>query len=421
MNHIKNYAWAEAFNIPEKHFKSWKEKNNGESFLSWALTERVIDRKKYFEWATIFYNIPSVQNIFFEQNLMNYKQWNKTKHLQKWHQMLLPIYLWEDTVFVGCLETPQNHKSWTFKYRLVLTTDLALRMHWKYLKDFKKLINEPKNTSTPSSLNEKLSLPEPNYDRPGSETTKVKKILSKKSYPKEEIILNSKTSSTKLHLVSMDTKTNVDSKEEAPKTTPLSEKTNLINIGIKTNVDSKEVTLKTTPSLEKTNSTKHETETNTDSSVGELTKNACFTIQAKENYTEFFDQLKSNFVASLVLQNKDNDLFPVNWSGRINTNLKTTKKVSNLKGLSIFKVIGKGHAYHGFVVDTKDNRHFFDSIGWPQYPQHITAIPIKNQKNQLDFVFIGIALNNLDRKSIQKIEQKVLDYFSNSIYNKLAA
>ena len=152
--------------MSEKQFNDWKKKDSNKNFLFWALTQKVIDRKKYFKWAVNFYNIPILTNAFFEQNAMNCNQWNKVKHLHKWQREIVPIFAWEDVVFVGCLEPSKDYESWTFKHRLVLVTDLALRMHWKYIKDFKELTQKnDQKTDTNNILHNKSSLPEPDEDR----------------------------------------------------------------------------------------------------------------------------------------------------------------------------------------------------------------------------------------------------------------
>ena len=146
-----------------------------------------------------------------------------------------------------------------------------------------------------------------------------------------------------------------------------------------------------------------------------------FIIKSENDYKELFDQTKASFKGSLILKNKNGRLFPKTWSGHIDTNLDATKQIANLNDFSIFKILGKGHAYHGFVVDTESNKKFFNSAGWPNYPKHVTAIPIKNEEDQLEFVFIGFAIRSLDRQSIQNIERQVLDYFSDCKSKKLAA
>ncbi len=523
MNPIKDYAWTIDLNVSEKNLEDWNQSNNNQSFLLWSLTQKIIDRKKYFDWASNFYNIPIVQNTFFEQNLMNQSQWSKVKNLHRWNEEIAPIYIWEDTVFIACLEKPKNHKSWSFKHRFVLVTDLALRMHWKSIKDFQKSTEKEIPIKAPTSLNNDTSLPEieeerisfspdestdpershqtrestPFYmkgitiDTPSEEddfikkaeysqmsstkktntikstksknfldhiTSIIKNPLLKNESKQKEIILNPKTISEKTDSEIIKVSPKPIQKEAPPKATLSSEKTNpeitktnleitnltpkpiqkeappkvtlsseKINPEItKTNLEitkitpkpiQKEAPPKVTLSSEKTNPEI----TKTNPEITNLTKTN-FTIKYKENHDDFFNQVKSQFIGSLILKSRNNDLLFQNWSGRIEIKPEMeTKTAANLNDFSIFKIVGKGHSYHGFVVDTEVNQKFFNSIGWSQYPKHVTAIPIQDEMNKLKFVFIGISMTNLDKQSVKKIEQQVLDHFNKSNTKKLAA
>ena len=487
MNSIKSYPWAEALNISEKHFSAWKEKNTGKNFLYWALTQKILERKKYFNWATDFYNMPIVENVFFEQNLMSYNQWDKVKNLYKWNAEIAPIFVWGDVIFVGCLKKPEDLKSWTFNHRLVLVTDLALRMHWKHVQDCKN-ITEKQSTqkiNTSHALKNKSSLPEPDEDRfsPSEDATPERNsqtesqpfymkdftidlppeendpthkakyaqmnkaedkedaptktkvfldhitaiiknpLMKKESNQKEEIILNSKVFVEKKVVQTMEVVTNPSVEKKATQTmeaAPSVEKKVVQTMEAAPSmkaapfVEKKVVQfIKPAPSVAKEEKEDEVTLTN-------LT-DTYFSIKSKNSYDKLFNQTTSNFSATLILENKNNILFPVDWSGYISANFDAKKQVANLNDFSIFKIVGKGHHYHGFVVDTEGNKKFFNNIGWDKYPKHVTAIPIKNEKDQLEFIFIGLAASSLDRQSIQKIEQIVLDYFSNSKIEKKAA
>ncbi|MGI9549504.1 MAG: hypothetical protein ACR2M7_06000, partial [Bdellovibrionales bacterium] len=167
MYSIKNYKWAEAFNLDQKDLEKWQEEAGQQSFLLWALTQKRIDRKKYIEWASNFYKMPIIENLFFEEQSMNYQQWNQIKNLEKWQEEMAPIAVWEGTLFIACLEKPSINNSSSFKYYFVLATDLALRTNWKYLKNLKELPAHTLTQIKTPSLN--LSLPESETERNPSE------------------------------------------------------------------------------------------------------------------------------------------------------------------------------------------------------------------------------------------------------------
>ena len=137
--------------------------------------------------------------------------------------------------------------------------------------------------------------------------------------------------------------------------------------------------------------------------------NTKYIIKNVNNYNELFDKLKNQFITCLMLENKEDLLYPKNWLGRVNNDLKKTQAIANLNDFSIFKILKKGLPYHGFPIKTQSNEDFFNHVGWENYPEHVTAIPLKI--NSKDLIFVGFSIHKLDIRQIQNIEQTVLDHF----------
>ena len=130
----------------------------------------------------------------------------------------------------------------------------------------------------------------------------------------------------------------------------------------------------------------------------------------QQHYDKLWKQTQFVFCTSMILKVKGDKVYNNVWSGRIKVE-KIDGEVANLKDYSLFKIIQKGHSYHGFVVDTPANKKFFKKIGWDTYPKHITAIPIKNEKQELKKVFAGLSTSPLSREKIKNIEKIISDFF----------
>ena len=77
MDLAENYPWMKSLKVSEEDFRKWKSSNTGESFVFWSLNNRVITQKPYFDWAVEHYQIPFLEDMYFEQYLMTKKQWGK--------------------------------------------------------------------------------------------------------------------------------------------------------------------------------------------------------------------------------------------------------------------------------------------------------------------------------------------------------
>ena len=100
------------------------------------------------------------------------------------------------------------------------------------------------------------------------------------------------------------------------------------------------------------------------------------TIKKQNNYESLWAQTKPFFCTSIILEIKGSEIYLSEWSGRIQNN-KTNEKIADLKDHSLFKVIQRGHPYHGFVVDLPANKKFFNNIGWDNISQSHYSHPYK--------------------------------------------
>ena len=112
----KNYPWLSHLDVSEQLIQDWQNKNTSKSFTFWALRNRKVNQTSYFDWAVDHYQMPFLNGLFFEQNLMSKTQWNEIKDLFDWTEEVLPVAFWNDTIFIGCVEPPKKEiKSWIWK------------------------------------------------------------------------------------------------------------------------------------------------------------------------------------------------------------------------------------------------------------------------------------------------------------------
>ena len=509
----KKYPWLNVFPVSEANQKKWKEENSDKSLLFWALTHKIIDRQKYFEWCREYYKIPFLKSDFFELNTFNHKQWQKAKDLKRWNRECLPICEWEGVLYVGCLEPPQDHKNWKFNYYLVLTTDLSLRMQWKIIKDFSDLLPKtkgapsPQTTSTNFSLEEatvapSLSLSKTPKESPSPQTTstnfsieptvpslsletlpkensKAASLTPKKqfkavtkqpapplktqAFPEEKenteinspnhesgenrdfeetrneeapLVLNktkeatlTKTQVTLANAKPKEatlTKTQVTLASAKPKEATLT-KTQVTLVNAKTQ-NTKEISLETQvekTQVEKTQAENTQVETTQVEETKEFDTRTSYTlIRPNETFQELWEKTYTLFSGTLILKNKENQLYPVSWNGRIKIKQSSSEALVNLQENSFFKILNKNFPYHGFVVENEKNKNFFNNIGWSTLPKQVTALPLLDENKKLKMVFLGISASD-SQKNIEEIKNIVhaffKDYFQAKQETKKAA
>ena len=176
----KNYPWLTPLEVSNQLIQDWQNKETTKSLTFWALRNKKIDQKTYFDWAINHYQIPFLNGLFFEQNLMTKTQWNEIKDLFDWTEEILPVAFWNNTIFIGCVEPPKKElKILDFETRYVLTSYWSLRVMWKFVQSLSHFI-EKENTKSIAfdKLNkelEKLSIEE--LDKP----VNAKPMMSKQA------------------------------------------------------------------------------------------------------------------------------------------------------------------------------------------------------------------------------------------------
>ena len=394
-----DYPWHKRFPVQEADYKQWESEKSGSSLLLWALENKIVDRDKYFEWAIEHYQLPLLESHFFEYVVMGKDQWKRVKDLKEWGREILPVWEWENMAYIGCMEPPQDYETWDFPHRLVLVKDIALKMQWKFIKDFSDLL--PKADSQ--------------YTQKASVKSFFSDFLSKKSAKKQEEAPQSKPAAVQNLFPDEETRQpSFDPMgEPVRETSPMEitdnpQRNNILSMN----------QFKASSPQQKQQQQKPPTFTVTNTAVLER-KTGVIQIKEQDFFSSMEEQTKPFFAGILLLQNKNNLLFPVKWGGRIQIPNESAPLIS-LTDNSIFSVLIKGFDYHGFIVENEINKKFFKDISWSFLPKHITAIPIPGPKKKAERIFLGIATKSLPYETLDDIKKMVLPFFKETSQKQAA-
>ena len=487
MDLTKNYPWIKSLKVSEEDFRKWKSNDAGKSLVFWSLNNRVITQKPYFDWAIEYYQIPFLEDMYFEQYLMTKKQWDKIKDLSKWTPEIMPVAVWEDIIFIGCVQLPpKEEQTFPFKHRFVLTSIMALQTTWKFVQELSRAIKKDKEitqgqqsiqtspkfreisdftTKTPleesitrtavdslteakaNFLTEKDKVTPKQVSAPGDSLEKKQPSedsliqASTQLSDKEESqatmetlgsevkinseVLKTKNSEVKINSEVLKAQMSLPEEEQDravdpeystyPGRYPHKENDNLIvgNFKPKASIVKETVSSEQNEASSAQNIDSNQQEdkefSETDITVSS-TGTSQFTLNQNPYYEQLWKQTQTVFCTSMVLQVKGKKIYHDIWSGRMKVK-DLNKELVDLKDHSLFKVVQKGHPYHGFIVEIPGNKKFFSNIGWDSYPKHITAIPIKNENQELTQIFVGLRTSPLSRDKIKDIEKIISDFF----------
>ena len=106
---MNQYPWAMGLKIPNDTIAAWEMQAAGSDLLRWALANGKLPEFGYQEWAKSYYQLPSLDTQFFDQP-PSPELWAKWGSFA-WAGTFLPIYEWEGTLYIACLEPPNFEQS----------------------------------------------------------------------------------------------------------------------------------------------------------------------------------------------------------------------------------------------------------------------------------------------------------------------
>ena len=125
--------WQEIFNLSEKDHDEWKKTDQTDSFPIWAIKHNKLHLDQYIDWAMQHHHVPFLKDSFFYDIEITQQFWNSTKDREKWNKDFLPIYEWENTLFVACLEPPEKKQDNIIP---ILTSPKNLKDCWNKIQSF---------------------------------------------------------------------------------------------------------------------------------------------------------------------------------------------------------------------------------------------------------------------------------------------
>lgn len=131
-----------------------------------ALINHKIEEVDYISWAQDNLELPIVQADFFKNNPILPEFWAKWSESYPWSPVCLPIYEWDGTLMVGCIEIPKDFPS-NIKAVFVLSYPTNLIQFWKKI--------------VPTQFKEMFSALYPGFDIPNE--TKIAVSQSKETSP----------------------------------------------------------------------------------------------------------------------------------------------------------------------------------------------------------------------------------------------
>jgi len=469
VNIVEKYPWLSQFKIPKEKIELWNKKPKS-SLTFYCLKKRILDKKKYFNWAKDYYQIPSVNDMYFEHSLMKKKEWNDIKDLYDWTEEILPISIWKGTIFVGCVELSDKipKKLLDYEVRVVLVSQKSLETTWNFISTLSSIIEK-----THASHNIYL---EENHQKE-KESSQVKEnvdIPSKKEEPSSSPLKLS-TTNYKQDVKQNTFNPDIPSKKEEPTSSPLKLSTTNYKQDVKQNIFNPDIPVKkeeptssplklsTTDEYKKnhvvsqtkfpeeiTNARRTDSESNQtfpnrslndeegdffmkkghsgiklEDEKKELSKETTSfskIVIDEVDYNKLWNYAKKHYCCSLVFDVKEDKAYLKFFIGTLNKLSDKDNFCMDLKEHSLFKIVyEKEKAYNGFVIDSKANKKFFESLGWSEYPQYVTALPVKNSSNKLDQIFFGISLKTFSKQEIQDVQRDILEIFSKNKTLNLAS
>jgi hypothetical protein len=96
-------SWKEYF---KEEIKGFENLNPGASLLYSAIKNRRIKSQEYLDWAKNNLELTTVRDNFFSKRPLSKNIYDQFKTFYKWNEECLPIYYWNDILYIGCLEVP---------------------------------------------------------------------------------------------------------------------------------------------------------------------------------------------------------------------------------------------------------------------------------------------------------------------------
>ena len=149
-------SWIKHFNVPEPVLMKWQQSlPEGESLLFWALKQGHIDEEKYLQWASSVYEMPRIQQDYFNSQSAQNSELHVNVETQ-WRPDFLPLGQWDDIVYVACLQPETNFEIPGHKVVHVLSPVAGLQLVWAGFQPSSSEVESPLSEQTTTNPQENI-------------------------------------------------------------------------------------------------------------------------------------------------------------------------------------------------------------------------------------------------------------------------
>ena len=461
----ENYPWLSKFHVPQNRIQEWEKESHGHGLTFYCLKNRFINNREYFEWALDYYKIPKLQDMYFGENLMKKTEWHDIKDLYDWTEEILPIAFLNNVVFVGCVELNEKvpKKLLGVDMRVVLVSQKNLEVTWKFVQTLSNIIGKTseksinqinvssqewarkkketesakeishlklqsvklQNTFRPDIPSEKKSPPFQTMQSSNQKpiVSSIGKLKSQINFPEEERSALDKDDQTFPGRPATPQEADFIMKKENPGLKLETEATLKKNINILNDLGAKAKSIALNPFNQSSQKGLQKDKKVNMSSKGvqnpkkqQTTEGTGFSIldMNRNDDEKLWDYARKYYCSVLIFNVQKDKAYLDYWTGKMELQNKDDFYI-DFKDYSLFKIVQRGYPYNGFVVESPGNKKFFKNIGWSQYPNYVTALPIKDSLGNIKQIFVGLSIKTFTTQEIQNIQRGILELFSESI------
>lgn len=349
-------------------------------------------------------SLPILSNSFFEKHRPQLSVFQKWQSASQWSAHFMPIYEWDDVLFVGCSQMPAKAVQANCKVVFVLCTTEVLNNLWEEFQSPTVIMQQ----SAPSSNDMPEGLSAMNLPSAAPQTVSFDDLgisadeAPLNEFPQEEV--PAEESLEGLDLGNIPAPSLSFSNDVSAEPTVVLVPTN----------SAVAETLPPAPSLEKT-AIVHTQEpipakapvdsdktrdTQTKAHAPTLASMSSSNATADQVFQDIFKEMEKNFEKSMLLIKKGDQVIPWKWSSQFqSSNPQGTKTVIPLLTPSPFRIVFRSQkSYHGYIVPNDQTNKFFAEWNGSQIPDHLTLSPILIDDNIVGMI-LGIGSKTADTKT----------------------
>lgn len=337
-------------------------------------------------------NLAIVSSSFFDNHPPSVELFKQLESKHPWNEKILPIYQWDDVIYVGCSRPPidlipSNELKWVY----VLCDEASLRRVW----------DSYQGELDPSGSLEGLDLDMPVGSTEINHPDDLFSTMTDINHPSptlEKITLAAAPILEELEPQNLETENEL---EDLEKTSITQSDSHSLAPLEKAKPIKSEVLISAKPQ-----SGSGFTKTSTQRFSPDMIKQ-----KKPDEMAQFiFEEMGYHFNKSLIMLRETDILTPWKWSNGITVSDSATGV--DFTNRSPFRVVFKtNQSYHGYVVPNEVNDKFFHDYNSGETPDHITISPILID-DHLVGVLVGIGDKSADNKNSLALSERLSELLS---------